>query len=1093
MTTRPMRTNSFKRNGSQTSSASSSISSGSASGSIEGAQPDQPLYTARETEEDDEAWTSFGTPAANKTVPSDLDGTIGRSNLRLNVQKGTPTPGSPSRLISRRGSFNAADGSAAARNGAVGHSTSRDGSPQLGSGAFAPSTGPMSSSLSPTIGLASPPRPSTSSFERLRPATTPATVSFLQSAASASASDASPSLQSPAQFATAMSSAHTHDGILSSATNGSIFLPSRPTTPSGSSVSSASRPSPRRQDNHARYPSLTSACLPATASYTPTSSTMAQYANALGRYIPFGETLEEDRAREKDLFSPSVPRARAPSPMQANHASFTSINGSSKADAKYAADIGLGFAGTEKSGIRSTSNSSTSSATSSISGLTSDKRWLRMFKWMRPASALSSSGSAPVMRAYRDKEDVLAGSDDEEYKLSKSRGPAPRPTHSRRLSKLPQRTAVLVLGPFSSFVLPDTTALVQARATHSRVVPVKKKRALVLRFLTAAYIIFALFHFSSTLWSALLRSSGASQARLVAREQQQVFAANSAYSSGQAKLNDWAETVAQGFTGGRDRLLQGVGYRPNPDSVAASLAPSLDIDSDAAVLDEEPEQLEPIAAPTVAEEVLPMPNQVGRANVTVLRDPLSLLSHPYRMSKMHSKVGPRHYEHVEPYAFRATSASSTAEVTACLYINEIWLPQLAEFAKRWQGPISLVYETPYQSSNVEQRTNTLKTLSELRNSDSIIKQLVDFHVISQPQLSDYSLNKTYERLIAHPVGSNYHMNVARFFARTDMVWMAGDARLLPSNGLRRRLAASSVRKVVLDSNDAVIVPVFSAIRRDAAGEALSLSSIDDLREQRAPVLNEEWELSGVSPAEFAPLGKRFYQQHLSTLDFPLSRWPKRKATLVGLSSLHPPVSVAAPGETVPERPVFALYDREWAANRGPSNWQLWRKARTDPRLADSAESGGGQSLGVNGTIGGGSHLYKVTDYDLHYSPHLVISREAQPWCTERFQTNQAACVYQMYLSGAELYVLPDEWAFTLEPVQGESSNTMDEADRIKTSISSRLYTKFHQEACMHYGRGFLSLDQWQSDRATHLRFMCERVHASWGVGLLEPPKPAAAR
>lgn len=48
----------------------------------------------------------------------------------------------------------------------------------------------------------------------------------------------------------------------------------------------------------------------------------------------------------------------------------------------------------------------------------------------------------------------------------------------------------------------------------------------------------------------------------------------------------------------------------------------------------------------------------------------------------------------------------------------------------------------------------------------------------------------------------------------------------------------------------------------------------------------------------------------------------------------------------------------------------------------------------------------------------------------------------------------------------------------QNSISSRLYGKFHQEACMHYGREFLSVAMWDSEKAQHLRETCARVSVS---------------
>lgn len=35
---------------------------------------------------------------------------------------------------------------------------------------------------------------------------------------------------------------------------------------------------------------------------------------------------------------------------------------------------------------------------------------------------------------------------------------------------------------------------------------------------------------------------------------------------------------------------------------------------------------------------------------------------------------------------------------------------------------------------------------------------------------------------------------------------------------------------------------------------------------------------------------------------------------------------------------------------------------------------------------------------------------------------------------------------------------------------------------MHYGRAFLSMDLWNTQRAQHLRYSCSRVLSSYGIG-----------
>jgi hypothetical protein len=434
-----------------------------------------------------------------------------------------------------------------------------------------------------------------------------------------------------------------------------------------------------------------------------------------------------------------------------------------------------------------------------------------------------------------------------------------------------------------------------------------------------------------------------------------------------------------------------------------------------------------------------------------------------------------------------------------MYTNEAWLSELPEFTRRWGGPVSAVYEIPHDRSSPEY-ARAIGLVAKARNSEPLLKQLVDLHVLAKPPSSALQANRTRSRLEYQPSATNFQLNTARLFSRTSMVWLAGDPRLLPSVGLRKRLNTDAVARLVLDAADAVVIPVFAALRQDAvAAIAASPSLAIQTRD-----LDDARPLSDMAAA------------HRASLPLPYDRWPKKKTTLVGLSSVHPPQSVMGPDEVSPPGPVFALWDRSWEANRGPSNWPLWRRSSSDPRLVEGPDVGGGAGLGIAGTVGGGGEPFRVADYDLHYAPAVVIGREQQPWCTERFGANKAACIYQMYLAGAELWVLPDEWAFTLEAIEPDSAVVMGNAEKTQVrtscasgfggtsrvsqnSIASRLYTKFHQEACMHYGREFLSLDQWSSARAAHLRATCAKVRriktyrpgallifaqvlSSWGVG-----------
>ena len=60
-------------------------------------------------------------------------------------------------------------------------------------------------------------------------------------------------------------------------------------------------------------------------------------------------------------------------------------------------------------------------------------------------------------------------------------------------------------------------------------------------------------------------------------------------------------------------------------------------------------------------------------------------------------------------------------------------------------------------------------------------------------------------------------------------------------------------------------------------------------------------------------------------------------------------------------------------------------------------------------------LYRVTTYQHAYEPYIIFDKSPSngiPWCDERFRGyggNKAACLFEMYLSGVEFWVLSDDF------------------------------------------------------------------------------------
>ncbi|GAA5866376.1 hypothetical protein JCM8547_000758 [Rhodosporidiobolus lusitaniae] len=600
-----------------------------------------------------------------------------------------------------------------------------------------------------------------------------------------------------------------------------------------------------------------------------------------------------------------------------------------------------------------------------------------------------------------------------------------------------------------------------------------KRYPFPIRLLTFAYLIFSFLYLSLSLSQCLLGSSDTakdpeSSSRLAALRAR-LGARGGAGQEGWQMMREYA-----------DGLGGWVGYKSGGETAEAVGKP----------VEEESEQEEVqwgpvrrVGHPDNAKSALLMQDPKN--------NPLTSFSHTYRFSKMHDKSHWDLHDEIIPFAFHAAEKAGKTDVTACLYTNEAWLDMLPSFVHTWRGPVSLVFESTHSRFDETARSALLARIDALRESDPLVRQFVDVHLVGAPSsMSARTLSKTRERMIKNPVALNYQLNLARFFAQTDVVFLVGDARVTPSGGLRRKLAGPGIRSLVMERGDALVVPTFGFVR-DPTGEPSDLPSLPDLRtklglsqtdanadndeEEHEPISSDPF--AGVSADEFAPLAAEHMHTLVETLPLAPSDWPTRKSQLVSL------VNTRVPSIESPTTAKLALHDRRWDLNHGPSNWYLWRKSSTDPRLLENPTSGGGLGLGLDGAVGGGKEVYRVVDYDLHYAPLVVVSRQGQPWCTERFEEVRAACVYQMYLSGAEMWVVPDEWAYTLEVLEKKPEGVKeDPAEKLKNSISSRLYGKFHQEACMHYGREFLSIGMWDSDKAQHLRETCARTLGSWGMG-----------
>ena len=129
----------------------------------------------------------------------------------------------------------------------------------------------------------------------------------------------------------------------------------------------------------------------------------------------------------------------------------------------------------------------------------------------------------------------------------------------------------------------------------------------------------------------------------------------------------------------------------------------------------------------------------------------------------------------------------------------------------------------------------------------------------------------------------------------------------------------------------------------------------------------------------------------------------------------------------------------------------------------------------------------MTRYQSAYEPYVVTSKSA-PWCvccgSERFRSriflrcderftgyggNKAACLYEMYLSGVDFYVLSDDFLV-------HQSHAYDEqARKLERRYNRRIYADFREEICLRYLTKFRNAGQLGDPIAQNAIEECKKV------------------
>ncbi|KAI8145869.1 glycosyl-transferase for dystroglycan-domain-containing protein [Fennellomyces sp. T-0311] len=156
-----------------------------------------------------------------------------------------------------------------------------------------------------------------------------------------------------------------------------------------------------------------------------------------------------------------------------------------------------------------------------------------------------------------------------------------------------------------------------------------------------------------------------------------------------------------------------------------------------------------------------------------------------------------------------------------------------------------------------------------------------------------------------------------------------------------------------------------------------------------------------------------------------------------------------------------MFHRNWLKGHGSTNYTKWYES---------------------------SEVYKVIDYNFSYEPYIIYKKEGSPWCDERFigyGANKAACLYEIFLSGIDYWVLPNDFLI-------HQTHEYPEATRRKErQYNRKLYSNFREELCLRYARVFVATGEWDSPKADNLREECQKIRGFRSAMNLPAVEPVA--
>ncbi|KAG0280597.1 hypothetical protein BGZ96_001513, partial [Linnemannia gamsii] len=95
-----------------------------------------------------------------------------------------------------------------------------------------------------------------------------------------------------------------------------------------------------------------------------------------------------------------------------------------------------------------------------------------------------------------------------------------------------------------------------------------------------------------------------------------------------------------------------------------------------------------------------------------------------------------------------------------------------------------------------------------------------------------------------------------------------------------------------------------------------------------------------------------------------------------------------------------------------------------------------------------------------------------PWCDERFVgygANKAACLYEIYISGIDYYVLPNDFLIHQSHAYPESKRSGGR------KLNAELYAAFRDELCFRYAKAMYFANELNTPKARNMKTQCSSL------------------